>query len=122
MEAILCCGVGLRPDEGIGAGQHGQPSPAAASPGSAGCAGAAPGPSDGQNGHSSSLGFGADFNNASLSSALLARPWVTLSVTLMLKQKQALQDSLLKSFRIIIFKHNHVKCKQKKIQSLFSIR
>ena len=88
MEVILRCGVGLQPDESIRAGQRRSPSPAAPLPGSAGCAGAAPGPSEGQNGHSSLLRFGIDFNNNSLSSALLARPWVTLSVTLMLKKSK----------------------------------
>lgn len=87
MAVILRRGVGLQPHESTGAGQHQRPSPAAPFPGSARCAGAAPGPFEGQNEHSSSLCFGIDSRNNSLSSALLAKPWVTLSVTCYNKSK-----------------------------------
>lgn len=69
-----------------------------------GWAGAAPGPSEGQSENSSSLGFKNTLIIIIMSSALLPRPWVTLSVTLMLKQKQAWQASLSTPPRIIIFK------------------
>lgn len=52
--------------------------------------------------------LGIDINNNSVSSVLLAGPQITLSMTLMLKQKQALRDSLSEPVRIIISNQNHV--------------
>lgn len=75
--------------------------------GSAGWWGGCPGPSAGQEGTSPSFA-----SAQSLSGLCTAgRPWATLCITLILKQKQALQDPLLKSLRIIIFNQNLVKCK-----------
>lgn len=69
----------------------------------AGAVGLHQAPSEGRTGVPLASALAQSLIRIGLSSALLARPRVTPSVTLMLQQKQVLQDSFLKSLRIINF-------------------